>query len=292
MPDADASPQRQRVAAYAVITRLGPEGPEILLSKLAPYLTPSEQWTLPGGGIDFGEDPRDAVVREVYEETGLQATVSDRALIDSVRNFASISKRDMHSVRIVYDGWVPADSPPPRVVEVNGSTVDARWHLLADVRQGRVNVVRLVVNVLAVHATVQHQRLAAYALIRRDDAILLTRISGTGAHPGAWTLPGGGVDHGESPAVGLVREVSEETGLTATVGALLGVHDSHFTGTAPSGRTEDFHGVHLVFAATASGEPRVIEEGGTTDRVAWVPLAELDALDTLDVVQFALGFQA
>ncbi len=29
-------------------------------------------WQFPGGGIEFGEDPRDAVVREVWEETGVK----------------------------------------------------------------------------------------------------------------------------------------------------------------------------------------------------------------------------
>ena len=52
----------------------------------------------------------------------------------------------------------------------------------------------------------------------------------------------------------------------------------HFSGTAPSGRHEDYHGVHLVFAATvpADAEPHVVEVGGTTDAVAWVPVAEID----------------
>ena len=30
------------------------------------------QWYLPGGGIDPGEEPADAVVREVWEETGIR----------------------------------------------------------------------------------------------------------------------------------------------------------------------------------------------------------------------------
>lgn len=32
-------------------------------------------WVLPGGGIDSGESPEDAVVREVFEETGLHVRV-------------------------------------------------------------------------------------------------------------------------------------------------------------------------------------------------------------------------
>ena len=59
--------RRQRIGAYAVIVR----DDQILLSRLAPRLTKSELWTLPGGGVDHGEDPRAAVVREVHEETGL-----------------------------------------------------------------------------------------------------------------------------------------------------------------------------------------------------------------------------
>ncbi len=38
-------------------------------------------WELLGGGLDFGEDPRDGLIREIKEETGLQATyVSEHPL--------------------------------------------------------------------------------------------------------------------------------------------------------------------------------------------------------------------
>ena len=146
-------PRRQRVAAYAVILReAGGAGEEILLSRLAPYLSASEAWTLPGGGIDFGEHPRAAVVREVYEETGLHATVGEVAWIDSARRRTTdptVPETDMHSVRMVFEGAVPADSPQPRVVEVDGSTVDARWHRVADVLSGAVPTVVTVRAALA-----------------------------------------------------------------------------------------------------------------------------------------------
>lgn len=281
-------PRRQRIGAYAVIVRDG----MVLLCRLAPWLSESPLWTLPGGGVEFGEDPRDAVVREVHEETGLDAMIGDSAHVHSVRFHASNSGTDLHSVRIVYEGWVPRDAPEPHVVERDGSTVDVAWFPLADVESGAVRVSGLVSDALAAHTPAARQRLAAYALVRRGGEVLLTRISATGAHPGAWTLPGGGVDHGESPAAALVREVREETGLDATVGDLLGVHDEHFTGTAPTGRTEDFHGVHLVFAADVGTEDAgVVETGGTTDRVAWVSLGDVTGgrIAVTDVVGFALG---
>ena len=67
----------------------------------------------------------------------------------------------------------------------------------------------------------------------------------------------------------MAREVREECGIACEVGDLLDVHDIHFEGTAPSGRFEDFHGVHLVFRGTVPdrAEPRVVETDYTTDAV-------------------------
>jgi 8-oxo-dGTP diphosphatase len=160
------------------------------------------------------------------------------------------------------------------------------------VMSGALPVTDIVTQVLEDHRPFRLQRLAVYALVRRGDDVLLTRISRLGAHPGAWTLPGGGLDHGESPRDAVAREVREECGIDVRVGDLLDVHDTHFEGTAPSGRFEDFHGVHLVFRGTVpdGAEPRVVETDGTTDAVAWVPVAEVEsgAVRTLDVVAAAL----
>jgi ADP-ribose pyrophosphatase YjhB (NUDIX family) len=291
-----ALPRRQRVAAYAVIVR----DERILLSRLATWISATEQWTLPGGGLDHGEDPRDAVVREIREETGLDAVVGEQARVYSAhqaRVRRDGRRSDYHALRIVYDAWVRPDAPEPRVVEVDGSTVDSAWHPLADVLDGTVPTVPMVLQALADWAPYRMQRLGAYALIRRGapatGEVLLTRLSPRGYHTGSWGLPGGGIDHGERPAAALVREVEEECGVTPTVGELLLVHDEHFSGTAPSGRFEDFHSVALVFAATVpeDAEPRVIEVGGTTDRVEWVPVREVSdgSRPVLDVVHEALS---
>ncbi|KRF12947.1 NUDIX domain-containing protein [Nocardioides sp. Soil796] len=285
-------PKRQRVAAYAVILR----DDRILLSRLAPRISKAPLWTLPGGGLDHGEDPREAVVREIHEEAGLDAVVSEEARVYSLHNpKATHGERpaDYHALRIVFEGWVPTDAPEPHVVEVNGSTVEAAWVPLADVRRGVVSVTSLVHEALAEHRPFQLQRVAAYAVIRRADTVLLTRLSERAFHTGHWTLPGGGIDHGERPADALVREVREECGVDCTPGTVLDVHDVQFGGTAPSGRHEDFHGIHLIFDATvaADAEPRVVEVDGTTDRVAWVPVADVEsgAVPVLDVVRHALS---
>ncbi len=280
------------MGAYAVIVRDG----RILLSRLAPRLTKTELWTLPGGGLDHGEDPRDAVVREVFEETGLDvevgatAQVFSRHLPDAYRDGRRV---DAHSLRLVYEGWVPVDAPEPRVVEVDGSTVDAAWHSLASVLDGSVPVDWQVREALAAHQPFRKQRVAAYALVVRDGAVLLTRFSERGFHTGQWGLPGGGIEHGEHPRDAVVREVREETGLECLVGGLITVDDVRVRGTAPSGRDEEFHSIGIVYAVTVphGAEPRVIEQDGTTDAVSWVPLADIEsgAVLVVETVRRALG---
>jgi 8-oxo-dGTP diphosphatase len=67
-----------RLAAYAVCIADG----RVLLA----LCTPREgeaSWTLPGGKVELGEDPFDAVTREVAEETGCDAVVERLLGVDS-----------------------------------------------------------------------------------------------------------------------------------------------------------------------------------------------------------------
>lgn len=139
----------------------------------------------------------------------------------------------------------------------------------------------------------RRQRVAAYALIRRDGEVLLTRMSSRTRIPGRWTLPGGGIDHGEDPKRALVREVFEETGLHVDPGPLADVHSSHFTGPRADGLVEDYHGIHLIFTAevrpeSRDVEPHVTEEDGSTDLARWVRREEALGLDLLSAARHAL----
>ncbi len=118
-----------RVAAYAVVERRG----KLLLTHWRRGHL--HGWTLPGGGLDPGEDPRDAVVREVLEETGLEAKVGKLIGVDSrvmIREeVPEGTDPELHTIRIIYRATVK-DGPLRN--EVDGSSDEARWVAIRDVK--------------------------------------------------------------------------------------------------------------------------------------------------------------
>lgn len=117
-----------RVAAYAVVERRG----KILLTHWRRGRL--HGWTLPGGGLESGEDPKVAVVREVLEETGLEARVGKLIGVDSrvmVREeVPEGTDPELHTIRIVYRATVK-DGPLQN--EIDGSSDEARWVAIRDI---------------------------------------------------------------------------------------------------------------------------------------------------------------
>lgn len=115
----------QRVGAYAVV--ISDRG---LLGTVNSSLTAAPgTWALPGGGIDPGESPSDAVIREVYEESGQHITIDRVLALDSdhwIGRSTSGVLEDFHALRIIYGATCKAPSEPV-VHDLGGSTERADW---------------------------------------------------------------------------------------------------------------------------------------------------------------------
>ena len=131
------------------------------------------------------------------------------------------------------------------------------------------------------------QRVAAYAVIVESGQVLLPHWVEGGRS--GWTLPGGGIDPGEDPADAAVREVLEETGYHVELDGLLGI-DSIVVPAALRLDPDEgpLHGLRIVYRAHVVGGELRDEVDGSTDAAAWFDLADLPALDRVELVDIAL----
>ena len=108
-----AGPFQTRAGAYALIV----DGGRVLLSSWqGPEFL---QWTLPGGGIELGESPEEACLREVWEETGIVGEAFDTlGTIDYwfVSDGVRIHKTVHHNLLRYVDGIL--NDEDPEVTEV------------------------------------------------------------------------------------------------------------------------------------------------------------------------------
>lgn len=135
----------------------------------------------------------------------------------------------------------------------------------------------------------QVRRVAAYAVIIEHGRLLLTELSEHTTMPGWWTLPGGGLDLGETPADAVTREVAEETGQLVVDVELVGVSTMRQAGESRWG-VKDYQAVRLLYTAHCPdpGPPVVHDVGGSTRSARWVPLSDVSSLDTVETVSSAL----
>lgn len=114
-----------RVSAYGLLQR----SEKMLLCRLSDRVGMNPGcWTLPGGGLDFGEDPEDAVVREFKEETGLSIEVNSLVAVNSLCD-SMPGWSPMHSIRIIYSVQYLSGELE---YETEGSTDLCAWHTNAE----------------------------------------------------------------------------------------------------------------------------------------------------------------
>jgi ADP-ribose pyrophosphatase YjhB (NUDIX family) len=130
----DAPTARTRIGGYALCVDDG----RILLARLSAIEVDVGAWTLPGGGIEFGEHPDAAVIRELEEETGYVGEIEDVAGVFShvYRQSRAARGADLHFLGVVYHVRIVGSGLRD---EVGGTTDTAAWF-----RRDELQEIRLV----------------------------------------------------------------------------------------------------------------------------------------------------
>lgn len=122
-----------RLAAYAVCIE---DGRVLLARWVSP--TGESNWTLPGGRVEHGEDPYDAVIREVAEETGCGAVVERLLGVDSrvipIAELRVPGPIPHQNVGVYYRVRITSGKLRP---EPNGDIAESMWTAISDVAQFR-----------------------------------------------------------------------------------------------------------------------------------------------------------
>ncbi len=301
--------KRRRIGAYGIARdRDG----RILLVRSSPRSDNPGLWVLPGGGLDHGEDPNLGVVREFWEETGLEIAVT--GLREVFADVAGFPGRDvvMHHDRIIFDVEaaggelrgetggttdLPAWFAPEELddLELNPFTARVLGRSIVDggvpprrpERADEANEVS--VDGRAIDGNRRVLRFGAYGVVT-DSAgrVLLSLISEGYPGAGTWHLPGGGTDWGEQPAEGLLREIYEESGQLGMVTELLKVGSRHNPAAlGPEGEPLDWYTVRAVFNVYVSNptEARVHESQGSTADSRWFDRSQLDKFPLSDLAR-------
>jgi ADP-ribose pyrophosphatase YjhB (NUDIX family) len=120
----------QRVASYVVCVD---DDDRLLLCRLTDLTNRPGWWTLPGGGVEFGEHPEAAALRELAEETGLEGRLGELLCVDSVAGPVRLDEGaevELHRIRFVYRADITGGELRH---EVGGTSDRAQWFTRAEV---------------------------------------------------------------------------------------------------------------------------------------------------------------
>jgi len=124
--------KKQSTVVIALIQNA--EGKIFLQKRLDPLIPEAhEKWEFPGGGIDYGESPEEAVKRECLEEMGCEIRI--KRLLPSIQSsvWSRTDGREQHALIICYQAELIKGEPKPFL---DAEVAEIKWCFKEEILNG------------------------------------------------------------------------------------------------------------------------------------------------------------
>ena len=136
--------------------------------------------------------------------------------------------------------------------------------------------------------TIVKTHVGAYGILIRNEKIALIKKA-RGGYKGKYDLPGGGIEHNETPIETLHREIMEEIGGTVVEEKLFDVTSTNIKWQMTEEKIEDLHHIGILYIITIQEENLKMEADGLdSEGAVWLPIDKLEEKDLSPFACFAL----
>ena len=134
---------------------------------------------------------------------------------------------------------------------------------------------------------IKNKHIGAYGvLIERGKIALIKKARG--GYKGKFDLPGGGIEHFETPPEALCREVMEEAGLEVIKYQLLDAVATNISWQMDKNMIEDLHHFGILYMIKAKGKLKTIPDGIDSNGCEWYQISKLHKNDITPFTAYAL----
>lgn len=135
-----------------------------------------------------------------------------------------------------------------------------------------------------------HTHIGSYGIITNGSQIILIKKA-RGGYTGLLDLPGGGIEHLETPEEALKREIDEEVGIKISNYRLINVLSNNLVWQVKPDLTEDLHHIGIIYLINddnknIKAKPDGLDSNGAT----WYNIKDLDENMLTPFAKYAMHY--
>lgn len=135
----------------------------------------------------------------------------------------------------------------------------------------------------------KHTHIGCYGIITSNNKIALIKKA-RGGYLGKLDLPGGGIEHNESPEDTLKRELMEEVGGIIKEYKLLSVKDSNIVWRVKDNFYEDLHHIGILYIVNIKNDIRKTPDGIDSNGADWYDINTLNMNNLTPFAKYAIAY--